>query len=117
MARKPGMTFIGRNGQTTHVPDHTEEEHQEMARRSGLEQLMENPQAANPFDLMRAMMSYQGMAGVEHFDSPPDDIVREMTGDAPLAESGDVEAAAREDEVPDAVPEDDPDTDYGMGFD
>ncbi len=78
---KKGTTYINRQGMTTHVPDQSPEEMERMMRESGLEALTRQADikaAFNPMDLMQAMMSFQAMAGVRRFQSPPEDIMDDL---------------------------------------
>ena len=86
---KKGTTYINSQGGTTHVPDHSPEEMDQMMRQSGLEALMKQADAqvrVNPMDLMQAMMKFENMAGVRRFQSPPE----ELMGDLPSGPEPDI---------------------------
>ena len=78
---KKGTTYINRQGITTHVPDQSTEQMERMMRQSGLEALTRQAGSqapVNPMDLMQAMMSFQAMAGVRRFQSPPEDLMGDL---------------------------------------
>lgn len=81
MADGKSLTIIGRDGQTTVIPNHSEAERKDMLRRSGVEGLIGQGRATDPFEMMAAMMRYQSMAGVKQYDAPPEELIREMSGE------------------------------------